>query len=115
MQSWRALMRVPVTAPRAAASRSASSKTTKGALPHLPLYRERGWSPYSRAIRSPTGRPCAWPTDRALHVHERLIDAILGGDPDAIAAEVERHAQASADYLLEMIAERKRGGGDSPA
>ncbi|QOV36869.1 GntR family transcriptional regulator [Streptomyces ferrugineus] len=48
--------------------------------------------------------------DRALHVHERLIDAILGGDPDAIAAEVERHTRASADELLEMLAERTRGG-----
>ncbi|MFJ8533933.1 GntR family transcriptional regulator [Streptomyces sp. NPDC093591] len=46
--------------------------------------------------------------DRALHVHERLIDAILGGDPDTIAAEVERHTRASADELLEMIAERQR-------
>lgn len=50
--------------------------------------------------------------DRALHVHERLIDAILGGDPQTIEAEVERHARASADELIEMIAERKRSGED---
>lgn len=44
--------------------------------------------------------------DRALHVHERLIEAILGGDPAAIEAEVERHTKASADELLDMLAER---------
>ncbi|CAL9336538.1 hypothetical protein SUDANB6_00180 [Streptomyces sp. enrichment culture] len=53
--------------------------------------------------------------DRALHVHERLVDAILGGDPGAIAAEVERHTRASADELLEMLAERKREQGDASA
>ncbi|TLS43248.1 GntR family transcriptional regulator [Streptomyces montanus] len=53
--------------------------------------------------------------DRALHVHERLIDAILGGDPAVIQAEVERHTRASADELIEMIAERKRGGEGSEA
>ncbi|MER5209739.1 GntR family transcriptional regulator [Streptomyces sp. NPDC002838] len=50
--------------------------------------------------------------DRALHVHERLIDAILGGDPETIDAEVERHTRASADELIEMIAERRRNADD---
>ncbi|MGP4086225.1 FCD domain-containing protein [Streptomyces sp. KR55] len=53
--------------------------------------------------------------DRALHVHERLIDAILGGDPRTIEAEVERHTRASAEELLEMIAERKRDAEGSGA
>ncbi|MDQ8707136.1 GntR family transcriptional regulator [Streptomyces sp. LHD-70] len=53
--------------------------------------------------------------DRALHVHERLIDAILGGDPATIEAEVERHTKASADELVEIIAERKREAGPGPA
>jgi DNA-binding GntR family transcriptional regulator len=48
--------------------------------------------------------------DRALHVHERLIDAILGGDPQTIEAEVERHTRASADELIEMLEERRRSG-----
>jgi DNA-binding GntR family transcriptional regulator len=47
--------------------------------------------------------------DRALRLHERLIHAILGGDPDVIAAEVERHTGASADELLSMITERDLG------
>lgn len=51
--------------------------------------------------------------DRALHVHERLIDAILGGDFETIEAEVERHTRSSADELVEMIAERQRSGEDS--
>ncbi|MGW0821124.1 GntR family transcriptional regulator [Streptomyces sp. NPDC002845] len=51
--------------------------------------------------------------DRALHVHERLIDAILGGDPQTIEAEVERHTRASAEELVEMIAERQRAGEDA--
>jgi DNA-binding GntR family transcriptional regulator len=51
--------------------------------------------------------------DRALHVHERLIDAILGGDPRTIEAEVEHHTRAGADELIEMIAERRRGTKDS--
>lgn len=46
--------------------------------------------------------------DRALHVHERLIEAILDGDPDTIDAEVERHTMASAGELIEMLAERKK-------
>ena len=46
--------------------------------------------------------------ERALHVHERLIDAIFGGDPSAIEAEVERHTRSSADELIRMIAERDR-------
>ncbi|MER5223261.1 GntR family transcriptional regulator [Streptomyces flaveus] len=53
--------------------------------------------------------------DRALHVHEPLIDAILGGDPQTIEAEVERHTRASADELIEILAERKRSGEDSEA
>lgn len=53
--------------------------------------------------------------DRALHVHQRLIDAILGGDPETIEAEVERHTRSSADELIEIIAERKRSGADSKA
>lgn len=51
--------------------------------------------------------------DRALHVHQRLIEAVLGGDPKTIEAEVERHTRASADELIEMIAERQRGGEDA--
>ncbi|MFC9502854.1 GntR family transcriptional regulator [Streptomyces sp. NPDC057002] len=50
--------------------------------------------------------------DRALRVHERLIDAILGGDPATIEAEVERHTRSSAEELIEMIAERQREAGD---
>ena len=46
--------------------------------------------------------------ERALHVHERLIDAIFGGDPSAIEAEVESHTRSSADELIKMIAERNR-------
>ena len=46
--------------------------------------------------------------ERALHVHERLIEAIFSGDPGAIEAEVERHTRASADELIKMIAERDR-------
>lgn len=49
--------------------------------------------------------------DRALHVHEPLIDAILGGDPETVEAEVKRHTLASADELIEMIAERQRSRG----
>lgn len=52
--------------------------------------------------------------DRALHLHERLIDAILGGDQEAIEAEVEHHTRLSADELIAMIAERKRSEGSSP-
>jgi DNA-binding GntR family transcriptional regulator len=51
--------------------------------------------------------------DRALHVHERLIDAILGGDSETIEAEVEHHTRSSADELIELIAERHRSGEDS--
>lgn len=46
--------------------------------------------------------------DRALHVHERLIEAILDGDPATIDAEVERHTMASAGELIELLAERKK-------
>lgn len=46
--------------------------------------------------------------DRALHVHERLIEAILDGDPATIEAEVERHTMASADELIELLAERRK-------
>jgi DNA-binding GntR family transcriptional regulator len=48
--------------------------------------------------------------ERALHVHERLIDAIFTGDPGVIEAEVERHTRASADELIKMITERNRTG-----
>ncbi|MBC9727742.1 GntR family transcriptional regulator [Streptomyces sp. TRM68367] len=51
--------------------------------------------------------------DRALHVHERLIDAILGGDPRTIEAEVERHTRASADELIEMIGQRGAEGSEA--
>ena len=51
--------------------------------------------------------------ERALHVHERLIDAIFGDDPDVIEAEVERHTKESADELIRMIAERDRSGASS--
>jgi DNA-binding FadR family transcriptional regulator len=48
--------------------------------------------------------------ERALHVHERLIDAIFSGDPGVIEAEVERHTRASANELIKMITERNRTG-----
>ena len=48
--------------------------------------------------------------ERALHVHERLIDAIFSGDPDVIEAEVEWHTRASADELIKMLADRQRSG-----
>jgi DNA-binding FadR family transcriptional regulator len=50
---------------------------------------------------------------RALHLHERLIDAIFSGDPDVIEAEVERHTRASADELIKMLADRGRTGTSS--
>jgi DNA-binding GntR family transcriptional regulator len=53
--------------------------------------------------------------ERALHLHERLIDAIFSGDPGGIEAEVERHTGASADELIKMIAERHRSGTPSSA
>ncbi|WP_052412142.1 GntR family transcriptional regulator [Streptomyces mutabilis] len=53
--------------------------------------------------------------DRALYVHERLIDAILGGDPAVIEAEVERHTKVSADELLEILAARSDSGGSASA
>jgi len=53
--------------------------------------------------------------DRALHVHERLIEAILDGDPATIEAEVERHTMASADELIGMLAKRKKRARDSDA
>ncbi|MEV0598164.1 GntR family transcriptional regulator [Streptomyces sp. NPDC050315] len=49
--------------------------------------------------------------DRALRVHERLVEAILGGDGDTIDAEVEAHTQQSADELVELMAARRRGRG----
>jgi DNA-binding GntR family transcriptional regulator len=52
--------------------------------------------------------------ERALHVHERLIDAIFAGDPAVIEAEVERHTRSSADELIKMIAERDRSRTPSP-
>lgn len=48
--------------------------------------------------------------ERALLVHERLIDAILGEDPGVIEAEVERHTRASADELIKIVTERDRNG-----
>ena len=48
--------------------------------------------------------------ERALHVHERLIDAIFSGDPDVIEAEVEWHTRASADELIKMLPDRNRNG-----
>ena len=51
--------------------------------------------------------------ERALHIHERLIDAIFGDDPGVIEAEVERHTKASADELIKLIAERDRSGTSS--
>jgi DNA-binding GntR family transcriptional regulator len=48
--------------------------------------------------------------ERALHVHERLIDAIFSADPDVIEAEVESHTRASADELIKMLADRNRSG-----
>lgn len=51
--------------------------------------------------------------ERALGVHERLIDAILSGDPGVIEAEVERHTRASADELIRMITERNGSGTSS--
>jgi DNA-binding GntR family transcriptional regulator len=53
--------------------------------------------------------------DRALHVHERLIEAILDGDPDTIDAEVERHTMASVGELIEMLAERKKHAHGQPS
>ena len=53
--------------------------------------------------------------ERALHVHERLIDAIFGGDPGVIEAEVERHTRSSADELIKMIAERDHSRASSSA
>ena len=51
--------------------------------------------------------------ERALHLHERLIDAIFSGDPGVIEAEVERHTRASADELIKIVAKRDRGGTSS--
>ena len=48
--------------------------------------------------------------ERALHLHEQLIRAIFSGDPGVIEAEVERHTRASADELINMIAERDLSG-----
>ena len=47
--------------------------------------------------------------ERALNLHERLIDAIFSADPDVIEAEVEWHTRASADELIKMLADRNRG------
>jgi DNA-binding GntR family transcriptional regulator len=51
--------------------------------------------------------------ERALHLHERLIDAIFSGDPGVIEAEVDHHTRASADELIKMITERDRRGRSS--
>jgi DNA-binding GntR family transcriptional regulator len=51
--------------------------------------------------------------ERALHLHERLIDAIFSGDPGVIEAEVERHTRASADEVIKIVTERDRGGTSS--
>ncbi|GAA2323466.1 GntR family transcriptional regulator [Streptomyces cuspidosporus] len=51
--------------------------------------------------------------DRALHVHESLIRAILEGDGETIDAEVEAHTRRSADELVEMLATRRRGAAPS--
>ncbi|MGW0705715.1 GntR family transcriptional regulator [Streptomyces sp. NPDC002643] len=48
--------------------------------------------------------------ERALHVHERMIDAILDGDHRLIDVEVERHTAWSAAELIDMLAERRRSG-----
>jgi DNA-binding GntR family transcriptional regulator len=53
--------------------------------------------------------------ERALHLHGRLIDAVVSGDRGAIEAEVERHTRWSADELIEMIAARDRSGTPFPA
>jgi DNA-binding GntR family transcriptional regulator len=53
--------------------------------------------------------------ERALHLHERLIDAILSGDPGVIEAEVERHTKWSADELIDMITDRDRSDTQSSA
>jgi DNA-binding GntR family transcriptional regulator len=53
--------------------------------------------------------------ERALHVHQRLIDAIFSGDPDVIEAEVEWHTKASADELIKMLADRHRGDTSTPS
>ncbi|MGI5471798.1 GntR family transcriptional regulator [Streptomyces sp. CA-132043] len=49
--------------------------------------------------------------DRALRVHEKLVEAIFEGDGDTIDAEVEAHTRRSADELVELLAARRRGGG----
>jgi DNA-binding GntR family transcriptional regulator len=51
--------------------------------------------------------------ERALQVHERLINAIFSKDPAVMEAELERHTRASADELIKMIAERDRNGASS--
>jgi DNA-binding GntR family transcriptional regulator len=51
--------------------------------------------------------------ERALHLHERLIDAICSGDPGVIETEVERHTRASADELIKIVTERDLGGTSS--
>lgn len=49
--------------------------------------------------------------DRALHVHERLVRAILEGTGETIDAEVEAHTRRSVDELVEMRTARRRAGG----
>lgn len=53
--------------------------------------------------------------ERALQLHQQLVDTILTGDGDAIEAETERHARQSADELIEIIADRDRSGTSSSA
>ena len=53
--------------------------------------------------------------ERALRFHQQLVDTILTGDADAIAAEMERHARQRADELIGIIAHRERGETPSTA
>ena len=45
--------------------------------------------------------------ERALNVHEALIEAILNGDSELIATEVERHTRVSAEELIEIMKARE--------
>lgn len=47
--------------------------------------------------------------ERALQLHQGLVEAIVHGDLDAIDAEVERHTRRSADELIEMMDAREAG------
>jgi len=44
--------------------------------------------------------------ERALELHQRLIEAILSGDPAAIEVEIAQHTRRSADELIQMMAAR---------